>query len=174
MRFRAEPSLPEGRARRATASLLYGAEIKSIGLAFHISVGLDKKMITIAKVSYIHEADILCMQLEEVGVKAFIPDQNTASIQPLYSGAIGGIRIQIHDSDLDKARELLGESTPRVDKGIFECPKCSSDLVEYENISKRSAFLSLFLINMPFTWFKRQCTCKSCGHKWKDKRPNQH
>ena len=130
-------------------------------------------MITIAKVSYVHEADILCMQLEEAGIKAFIPDQNTSSIQPLYSGAIGGIRVQIHERDLEQARELLGEPRPRVDTGIFQCPKCSSDSVEYENISKRSAFLSLFLFNVPLTWFKQKCTCKDCGHKWKDKNPNQ-
>lgn len=128
-------------------------------------------MITIAKVSYIHEADLLCMQLEEAGIKAFIPDQNTSSIQPLYSGAIGGIRVQIHEADLDKARELLDESKPHIE-GIFHCPKCSSDSVEYENVSKRSAFLSLFLINIPLTWFKRQCTCKECGHQWKDKPPH--
>ena len=116
---------------------------------------------------------MLCMQLEEAGIKAFIPDQHTSLIQPLYSGAIGGIRVQIHEIDLDQARDLLGASKPNVDKGIFQCPKCSSDSVEYENVSKRSAFLSLFLVNMPFTWFKRKCTCKDCGHKWKDTKPNQ-
>jgi DNA-directed RNA polymerase subunit M/transcription elongation factor TFIIS len=130
-------------------------------------------MITIAKVSYIHEADILCMQLEEAGIKAFMPDQHISSMQPLYSGAIGGIRVQIHESDLDQARDILVASKSNIDTGIFQCPKCSSDSVEYENVSKRSAFLSLFLFNMPFTWFKRKCTCKDCGHKWKDKKPNQ-
>ncbi|VGO20513.1 hypothetical protein SCARR_02576 [Pontiella sulfatireligans] len=112
------------------------------------------------------------MQLEESGINAFIADQNLALINPLYSGAIGGIRIQIHEDDMKKAREILDDENP-VDTGIFKCPNCSSDSVEYENVSKRSAYLSLFLINMPFTWSKRKCTCKNCGHKWKDKKRPQ-
>lgn len=128
-------------------------------------------MITIARVSYIHEADILCMRLEEAGIKAFIPDQNTTSIQPLYSGAIGGIRVQIDDSNLEAAREILGDEI-HADDGIFRCPECSSDSVEYENVSKRTAFLSLLLINIPITWGKETCTCKACGHQWKDRPPN--
>lgn len=125
-------------------------------------------MITLTAVSYIHEADLLCMRLEEAGIEFFIADQNLASIQPLYAGAIGGIRIQIHEEDLGKAREVLldGQS---VEEGIFSCPQCGSDSVEYENVSKRSAFLSLLLFNMPFTWKTRKCTCKSCGYTWKDK-----
>lgn len=108
------------------------------------------------------------MKLQEAGVESFIADENIGSIQPLYSGAIGGIRIQIDGADLDKAKEILFDSQP-VDEGIFKCPQCSSDDVEYENVSKRSAFLSLFLINMPITWAKKKCTCKACGYKWKDK-----
>lgn len=130
-------------------------------------------MITIAKVAYIHEADLICMKLEDAGIDSFIADQMLTSLNPLYSGAIGGIRIQIDEKDLENAREILSDSIPPVDKGIFRCPKCSSDSVEYENVSKRSAFLSLFLVSMPFTWLKRKCTCKDCGHKWKDRKPNQ-
>jgi hypothetical protein len=50
-------------------------------------------MITLTRVTYLHEADMLCMRLEAEGIKAFIPDQNTASIQPFYSDAMGGVRV---------------------------------------------------------------------------------
>lgn len=125
-------------------------------------------MITLTTVSYIHEADLLCMKLEEAGIDYFIADQNLTSLYPLYSGAIGGIKIQVHEDDLNKAREVLSESAP-VENGIFCCPECGSDSVEYESVSKRSAFLSLFLIGMPLTWKKRKCTCRNCGCIWKDR-----
>lgn len=64
-------------------------------------------MVTVAKVSYVHEADLICMRLEEVGINTFVADQYLASAQPLYSGAIGGIRIQVHEDDLDKAQKVL-------------------------------------------------------------------
>lgn len=129
-------------------------------------------MVTLTKVSYIHEADIIVMKLQEAGVESFIADQTLTTINPLYSGAIGGIRIQIDENDLETAQAILFEAEP-VDKGIFQCPKCSSDNIEYENVSKRSAFLSLFLINMPITWKKRKCTCQACGHRWKDTPENK-
>ena len=125
-------------------------------------------MITLTKVSYIHEADMICMQLREAGIESFIADENLGSIQPLYSGAIGGIRIQIHEDDLEKAKAILLEDEP-TEKGMFCCPECGSDSIGYEHVSKRSAFLSLLLISFPFTWKKRKCTCRNCGHKWKDK-----
>jgi len=129
-------------------------------------------MITLTKVSYIHEADMICMKLEEAGIKSVIADQGMAQVNALYSNAIGGIRIQIHENDLERAKEILFEVEP-VDTGIFQCPNCSSDNVEYERNSKRAAFISLFLINMPITWAKHKCRCKACGHIWKEN-PSQN
>ena len=125
-------------------------------------------MITLAKVSYLHEADLLCMKLEEAGIGYFIADQNLSSLNPLYSGAIGGIRIQINEDDLERAQVALHGDIP-VDSGMFRCPRCGSDAVDYENVSKRSAFLSMLLFFFPFTWKKEKCTCRDCGHMWKDK-----
>ena len=130
-------------------------------------------MITITTVSYIHEADLIRMKLEGEGINVFIADQMTASISPLHSGAIGGIRIQIDEKDLEAAREVLSDNFPLADKGMFQCPSCSSDSVEYESVSQRSAYLSLLLFNIPFTWSKRKCTCNDCGHKWKNKKTNK-
>ena len=114
---------------------------------------------------------MICMKLRAARIDSFIADQGITSVNALYSGAIGGIRIQIDENDLEKAKEVLFESEP-VEKGIFQCPQCSSDAVEYENVSKRAAFISLFLISIPLTWAKRKCTCLDCGHKWKYK-PHQ-
>lgn len=125
-------------------------------------------MITLARATYLHEADMIRMRLEASGIKAFIPDQNTSSIQPLFSNAIGGIRIQIDENDLARAREVLKNELPQADRGMFECPVCKYDTVAYEGISKRFAFLSLFLLGIPLLWRKRVCKCNSCGHQWKE------
>ena len=111
---------------------------------------------------------MICMKLRAAGVDSLIADQGIVSVNALYSGAIGGIRIQIDENDLEKAKEALVEVEP-VDTGMFQCPRCSSDDVKYERTSKRAAFAFLFLINMPITWAKRKCTCNACGYKWKDK-----
>ena len=125
-------------------------------------------MITLTTVTYIDEADLLCIKLAESGIQTFVPDQNTAVAQPLFSGAIGGIRIQVDEGDLARAREILGEQ-PQVNRGMFTCPQCQSDSVDYERISKRLAFLSLLLIGFPLLWIRRTCVCQTCGHKWSAK-----
>jgi DNA-directed RNA polymerase subunit M/transcription elongation factor TFIIS len=120
-------------------------------------------MITLTTVMKMHEADLLCMKLAESGIQTFVPDQYT-----VVSCAIGGIRIQVDEGDLARAREVLGEQ-PQANRGMFTCPKCQSDSVDYERISKRLAFLSLLLIGFPLLCIKRTCVCQACGYKWKVK-----
>jgi len=129
-------------------------------------------MITLTTVTYLHEAEMLCMRLEAEGIKTFIPDQNTASIQPFYTDAMGGIRVQVGDEDLARAREFLKDELPQANSGMFQCPKCKSDSVEYDWKAKRSAFLSILLLliaGLFFPWFKGECKCSSCGHVWKER-----
>jgi hypothetical protein len=75
-------------------------------------------MTTLTTVAYLHEADLLCMNLEAGGINTFIPDQSTTSIQPCLSNAIGGIRIQIDENDLAQAREILKNELPQADNRI--------------------------------------------------------
>ena len=126
-------------------------------------------MVTLTTVSWIAEADALCTQLEDNGIKTFVPDQGAVTANPLFANAIGGIRVQIDENDLPRAREILKDNAPTAARGMFECPECRSDSVRYENVSKRFAFLTLLLIGIPLLWFKRQCRCEACGHKWKER-----
>lgn len=125
-------------------------------------------MVTLTTVNWIAEADTLCTQLEANGIKTFVPDQGAVTANPMYANAIGGIRVQIDEADLPHACEILKDSLPAAAKGMFECQKCNSDSVRYEKVSKRFAFLTLLLIGIPLLWFKRQCVCESCGHRWRE------
>lgn len=124
-------------------------------------------MITLTTVSWIGEADALCAKLEANGIRTFVPDQFTATVLPLYGNAIGGIRVMVDERDLEQARELLRDSSPSAERGMFECPKCGSDSVVYEHVSRRFAITTLILLGIPLLWRKRQCKCKNCGNTWK-------
>ncbi|NQU41385.1 MAG: DUF2007 domain-containing protein [Lentisphaerae bacterium] len=124
--------------------------------------------VTLITANWIAEADALCTLLEADGIQAFIPDQSAVAANPLLANAFGGIRVQVDESDLPRAREILANTRPAPARGLFECPVCHSDSVRYEKVSKRLAFLSLLLIGIPLLWFKRQCVCESCGHTWKE------
>lgn len=122
---------------------------------------------TLVTVNWMVEADQLCARLEANGIKTFMPDQDTATASPMYANALGGVRIQVDESDFEAARELMRGRLPPVSTGIFQCPVCGSDAVHYEKFSTRYALLILFLFGIPLLWLKNQCSCKVCGHTWK-------
>lgn len=124
-------------------------------------------MVTIITVNWIIEADAICARLEASGIPALIPDQGAVAINPLLANAVGGIRIQVEESDAERAREILRDDLKWAERGMFACPACQSDRVEYERVSKRFAYLSLLLLGFPLLWVRRVYTCKACGHSWK-------
>lgn len=124
-------------------------------------------MKTLTTVTWLPEADVLRMRLEAEGIDAFVPDQHTVLANPLYGQAIGGIRVQVNESDYERAREILAGQVPPASAGMFACPACGSDAVRYEEFSLRAACLALLLLGLPLLWRKRQFTCRACGHQWK-------
>ena len=126
-------------------------------------------MITLTTVSTLQEADMLCSTLRAHGISTFIPDQNTVSIRPYIGNAIGGIRIQIDEKDLDRASQAIRQRASEADKARFECPNCKSKDITYERISKWVAFLCGLFLGIPLLWLKPKHKCNSCGYEWKEK-----
>jgi hypothetical protein len=65
-------------------------------------------MKTICTYKRLDEAFLARSHLEGSGIKAFIPDENTASSSGNNMWARGDVRLMVEDSDLDRAREVLG------------------------------------------------------------------
>jgi hypothetical protein len=53
------------------------------------------------------EAHVIVAVLEAEGIEMFVPDSHMANIRPELSGALGGIRVLVRESDLELAREAL-------------------------------------------------------------------
>jgi hypothetical protein len=67
-------------------------------------------MKTVANLTSLLEADMICAQLRAFGIETFLPDQGMVLMQPLYSEAIGGIRVQVADEDYERACAILSAS----------------------------------------------------------------
>lgn len=127
-------------------------------------------MVTLTTVSSLVEADMLRSRLESSGITTLLPDEGVISVNPLYTGTVGGVRVQVGEKDLSSARGILDLKNASVAKGVFECPKCSSDLVdiEYANLPRFLALLSVLCLGLPLLWFKKQCRCRICGATWRE------
>ncbi len=67
-----------------------------------------EKLITIKTYTYLTgEVLMLKLNLEAEGIMCFLKDEMTISADPLFSNALGGIKLQIKESDLELAKMVL-------------------------------------------------------------------
>jgi hypothetical protein len=64
-------------------------------------------MITFATFSKPEDAHLLRLRLGAGGIDAYVQDENMVQMNWLYSNAIGGVRVQIDETDLEAAREIV-------------------------------------------------------------------
>jgi len=123
---------------------------------------------TIATFSKPEEAHLLRTRLESAGIPAFVQDEHLVQLDWLYSNAIGGVRVQIGDDDLDAAKEFLVPASPQPCPDAQEvlCPACGSPRTAPDELPRRIAFLSLLVISFPLL-FSRRWRCADCRRVFK-------
>ena len=123
-------------------------------------------------------------KLESEGIKCFLDGEKLMTANLLYSNALGGVKLNIFESDLEKAVEIFQEIeqlaeknvTYSVDKSFVEgyekietyCPKCESINVFRKKVIWDS-FVFFFLFFPIFLYFKiikRKHYCADCGNTW--------
>ncbi|MGD1845481.1 MAG: hypothetical protein ACFB10_08820 [Salibacteraceae bacterium] len=60
-----------------------------------------------ATFTYPEELIFLSGRLESEGIESRVLDELTVQTNPLYSGAVGGVKLQVRESDLSRTREVL-------------------------------------------------------------------
>jgi hypothetical protein len=65
--------------------------------------------ITIAIFDYIHEIEILKHRLDQEGIQYYFENELMSSIVPMYTTALGGIKLKIHPNDFAIVKTILLE-----------------------------------------------------------------
>ena len=73
---------------------------------------MDDELVTVRNCNYLHEAEFIKSLLESDGIDADIPDQYMAGVSPGLGGTIGGIRVRVRSSDLERAQQALADVIP--------------------------------------------------------------
>ena len=63
--------------------------------------------ITIATFDYVHEIEILKHRLDQESLQYFFENEIMSSIAPMYSTALGGIKLKIHPNDFQTVKAIL-------------------------------------------------------------------
>jgi hypothetical protein len=123
---------------------------------------------TIATFSKPEEAHLLRTRFEAVGLPAFVQDENIVQLNWLYSNAIGGVRVQVPDTDAAAAREFLAADAPQPSPGADDipCPACGSHRTAPDETFRRLAFLSILLLQFPAVCPRGRWRCMDCRHSF--------
>lgn len=65
---------------------------------------------TVLTFTYPYEVVIVRGRLESEGIECFVQDELTVQVNPFYSNAIGGVKLQVRERDLKQAVEILKET----------------------------------------------------------------
>lgn len=123
------------------------------------------------------EANIIKARLDDSDIPCFLTDENVATINPLYNQAIGGVKLNIFEKDLQRVNALLDEhyllpvEEQATGQDEVHCTNCGSTNVGLGQATKKRfswwvTLLSLLLSVYPFK--ANQCYhCYDCGHEFK-------
>jgi hypothetical protein len=122
------------------------------------------------------QANLLRAKLTDCGIDAYVFDENTITLNPLYSNLLGGIKVKVRITDLQEAREVYSEinNTPITDENdeIIYCPKCNSDKISpgLKSVKSTKSILAYLAAIFTGTYPLHTDTiyyCRKCNHGFK-------
>lgn len=122
-------------------------------------------MVTIASFNTPLQANILASRLEADGIECFLADAETIGVHGLLAGAVGGVKIQVRESDGTRAAAILRANTSRTDAP--PCPQCGSRNVQRKGVSILAGALMVLTLGVLALFFPVVWICGGCSHRWR-------
>tara|TARA_R110000868_G_scaffold79232_10_gene225545 strand:- start:3564 stop:3944 length:381 start_codon:yes stop_codon:yes gene_type:complete len=121
---------------------------------------MSNKLVTIGAFEYVSDLQVLKTKLEAEGIQVVLKDENILNSDPMISYAIGGVKLQVFNNDVDQALEIYNEIRAyAIDEygNLMKCMNCKAEKMElYYN--EKGLFYKLF----PF-FEKRKYKCLNCN-----------
>lgn len=115
------------------------------------------------------EAHIARGVLEEEGIQCWLKDENTLTIDPILTNALGGIKLMVESTKADKANEILIRLRKDA-KAALSCPKCNSHNIEQISTPRKASnwFMALttFLLGDIAIAPDKVNHCFDCGYEF--------
>lgn len=66
-----------------------------------------KNFVVASVFTYAHEFAVLRLILEQKDISHFFKNETMLSVLPFHSHALGGIRLMVHEKDLDEVHQII-------------------------------------------------------------------
>lgn len=138
----------------------------------------DTRLVTVAAFDHPYRAQFARMRLDAEGIESFLLDENIVTMNPMFAVGVGGIKLQVRESDAARAAEILGQKpipeesvvdTPEEESMTPPCPECNSSNVCFKKTPSFLVFLSLLLLGLPLPFLQKKWICRRCGFSWEAK-----
>ncbi len=131
----------------------------------------EEKFTLLRRFQYSSEAIIYQGKLESHGIEVFLRDNNIVDSNPLYSNAVGGVKMFVKTEDFDKANEILGEVSLYAvddDNQPVKCPNCGAIQAELVSTirSWKTFFNVIFFGFLALLFEKHKYKCQECNHEF--------
>lgn len=135
-----------------------------------------RRLVTVRSYRDLAEAYAGRLLLESAGISAWIADENLVRMDWFYSNLVGGLRLQVGESDETAAREILEQAIPTnipydADEVFVQpaCPKCgSADVTLGSGTETGRSLVALYVLAIPVPPRKPSWHCEACGAEWAD------
>lgn len=122
-------------------------------------------------VNYI-DANIVLGRLESEGINCWLRDENTVTIDPILTNAVGGIKLMVAAPEAERAIELLKEYREEKKK-MIRCINCGSDNIELVTTPRKASHWFWALFGFLFTDYALQAEkvyhCFNCKKEFSQK-----
>ena len=119
-------------------------------------------------------AHIAMGRLEEDGFTCWLKDENTVTIDPILTNAVGGIKLMVAEADAQKAFDIL-KKLQQEHKALVPCPKCGSHNIEVVSTPRKISNWLSAIIGFSFTNFALSVEtvnhCFDCGNEFPEEKP---
>jgi hypothetical protein len=116
-------------------------------------------------------ANMQLSMLEEQGINCHLKDEHTVTIDPLLSPAIGGIKLMVVESQVERARQIL-EDAETAWLETVPCPVCKNfTLQKIVNVTEFPTLwgkLVSMIANGQTREVKKYYRCTHCTSKFDD------
>lgn len=116
------------------------------------------------------EAVIVLTMLQRQNINCHIKNESISSRHPLLNQSIGGIKLMVHHSQVEKAWDMVEKAEKDYLKNIA-CPVCKAHALERVSITKkhscRLAALASIILNGRSVEVARIYRCFQCGYDFK-------
>jgi len=112
------------------------------------------------------EANIVKGLLESNDIFCFLQDEHSIGINPLYSNAMGGIKLMVRVEDEQRAYALLASNKDDY-QAQYVCPQCGGQDIHFITEKKNKAnwfFIFLSMLWSTPVYVKKKYECSNCRY----------